>query len=89
MKLLWYGFIAVFVVIGLSMAVLNGAGVIFGMAFVGMAVLLQMLYSILGELRATRMLTEQHLIAQTRVADNLEWLMFAPEGEKTSESVPR
>ena len=88
MKLLWYGFIAVFVVIGLSMAVLNGAGVLFGLGFIGFAALLQMLYLILSELRASRltnernlMLADKNLKVQESVANNLEWLMFAPDGE--------
>ncbi len=79
MKLLWYGFVGMFAVVGLSLALLNGAGVLFGMGLIGFAALLQMLYLILGELRNSRLFAEQTVEQQKRVADNLEWVMFTPD----------
>jgi hypothetical protein len=89
MKLLWYGFVGMFAVIGLSLALLNGAGVLFGMGLIGFAALLQMLYLILAELRSSRLVSEKNLSVQQRVADNLEWVLFAPEGETRSGEVKR
>ena len=89
MKLLWYGFVGMFVVIGLSLALLNGAGVLFGMCLIGFAALLQMLYLILAELRALSLLSEKNGTVQQQLADNLEWVMFAPEGETRSSEVKR
>ena len=79
MKLFWYAFVGLFAVLGLSLGLLNGAGVIFGLGFVGLAVMLQMMFMMVSEIRASRLIAQQHLEQQKRVADNLEWVMFAPD----------
>ena len=88
MKIAWYGFLGLFGVVGASLALLNGAGVLFGSILVGFAVLLHLAWLGVGELRRSREAQERALETQARclnatekMATNLEWALFAPEPE--------
>jgi hypothetical protein len=51
MKYLWYAFLGVFVITGLSLVVLNSAGVIFGLGLLGFAAALQIAWVALHHLK--------------------------------------
>jgi hypothetical protein len=59
MKLIWYAFIAVYILTSLGLATLNGAGVIFGLGLLGFGVLLHLVWLGLGELRLMRLATQE------------------------------
>ena len=86
MKIAWYGFLGLFGVVGASLALLNGAGVLFGLILIGFAVLLHLVWLGVGELRRSREAQERALETQLltlkateKMATNLEWALFAPE----------
>jgi hypothetical protein len=75
----WYGLIGVFAVVGVSVALLNGAGFLFGLGLIGFAVMLHLVWLGVGELRQIRLLSEAQLETQRRTHDLLDWSLNVPQ----------
>lgn len=88
----WYGFLALFTLLALTLTVSNGAGVVFGAVLLSLAVVMHLAWLGVGEVRKGRELLEASLAVQVAIRDLLDWMSAAPpapsEPEQSQPAAP-